>query len=213
MRHEVRADRVLVGAALRRVLARVHGHEALPAPGDRTVAVHIRDVGDRGLGPAPMRVDCVPHRLESVLRIGKRNRTADAGYAAAVVDQTCLTGIALHRLAHPVREAEIAMAGVHLHAEGLRIPPEQRLLAGGKRVAVLGRVARVDLEQGHLVRVRSGLVAVRLRLAGPGAEVAPGVFGHAAGTAGMLCTHAGLVLRGGTLGACGKTDHDGSDPD
>ena len=86
---------------------------------------------------------------------------------------SAVVGVLLDGVADPVRKRKSRWLGIDVHLEGLRILLEQRLLAFGQLVGVLRHVLRGDGEQRLLVRVRAGLVAEGLGLAGPGLEHLP----------------------------------------
>ncbi len=188
---EVGVDVVLVGKIILRIAAQGHVGEFLPAPGDAAAGVDIGDVADAGFGPDLAGVGHIPDRLQPALRNREQVTAAHAGDALAVMDHFGIDRVLFGVVADPVRRREIAVAGIDIHAIGLRVLGEQGLLAVGELVRILRRVLRRDREQRLLRHIRAGLEAVGPLHAGPGALVLAGVFGHSPRSAGLLGADAG----------------------
>ncbi|MNE29820.1 hypothetical protein D3C80_1233110 [compost metagenome] len=186
------------------------------APGQVAVRIDHHILG-RQLGLVGLRTGVVdiPEQFQAGLRNRERVGAGETLQAEAIVDQLGRGGVLLEGLADPVREAEVAVAGVHRHLEGFRILLEQRLLPVAELVGVLLHVLRGDGEQRLFVGV--GVFpelagALVLDVVGGAQPLAGELRNGPVGVAGLLGAGAGQVLAqasgflGGNLGRYGLAE-------
>ena len=160
------------------------------AAAQRTVAVGVDDhiVGEP-LHVVGWRAESrVPDRVGAHRGYRKRQAAGIAVDTVIAVVQFRVGGVVARPLRRVLGHAEIAVRGVDVHAEGLGIGLEQRLLSRAEARAVLLNVLRRDREQRFLARVGVGIDgggAGKLEprrhtddLAAPRGDRSVGVAGH-----------------------------------
>ncbi len=163
--------------------------------------------------------EVIPDRLQAVLgNRERRGRAVQVLEAEALQrDLACLRDDAIR---HGLRIADGATRRIHVHAEILRILPQQRGLALGQLRFVLADVRRVDREQRLVVRERIDVALLRCPAGGRLHQAAVPRGDRAVGIAGAFCAdrrevlaEAGKVRRGRDDLRHGKSKYDGDPRD
>ena len=167
------------------------------APANAAVGQHGGQVTGFFFGPGTGRQLVVPQRFHAVFRNRERH-LSQPFKAHAIIDQLGVQGVVHDPLAHVIRVAVVTVTGVDVHLVGGRITLEQRLLAFGQFVFVLGHVLRGN-HQNRLLRSVgvNRLVAGKLHMVPTRhfAQVLAGIRRDGArGVTRLLCPYTGQLL-------------------